>query len=353
MLLRGTLRLWPNAVARMFRPTRTMAHGFYACAMLAVAVSTCRAETWAERLGFPADRKVLILHAHDFGMCHEANAAVTGLLENGSIHSASAMAPCPWFHDAAKWCAAHPDADVGLDLTVNSEWENYRWRPVAADALVATLVGPDRFFWRSPTQTMVNATADEVERELIAQIECAKMNGLQPTHLTAHLGTLFTRPDLIEVYLRVARQQWIPAMVVEVTPQQLDRFQRQGFPLPDDLVNLLSDYPLPKVDDLQLMPRAESYEDKKAAFVAMLNALPAGLTQIAFHPAIETDALQRIVPAWQQRVWELKMLQDPDVRAVLASDQVILTDWRQIMERFEGRRPPEDATSSPEPTPAN
>lgn len=335
------------------RRARIAVQGFWACALAVVMSTACSAETWAERLGYPADRRVLILHAHDFGMCHEANAAVVGLFEGGAIRSASAMAPCPWFHDAARWSSDHPAVDVGLDLTVNSEWENYRWRPVAADALVATLVGPDRFLWRSTTQTMVNATADDVERELIAQIEYAKMSGLKPTHLTAHLGSLFTRPDLIEVYLRVARQHWIPAMVVEVTPAQLDRFQRQGFPLPEDLVDLLRDYPLPKVDDLQLMPFADNYDEKKAAFVRLVQASPAGLTQVAFHPAIETDAVKRIVPTWQQRVWELQLMQDPEVRALLASDQVILTDWREIMDRFEGHPTAAAGPSSAEPTPAN
>ena len=255
------------------------------------------------------------------------------------------MAPCPWFADAAAWCAAHADKDVGLELTVNSEWQHYRWRPVAGDALVATLLDPDRFLWQSPTQIMVNATADDVEQELLAQIEYAKSIGMRPTHLTTHLGALVTRPDLIEVYLKVARLQWIPAVVVEVTPEQLERFRSLGFPMPDDLVQLFDAYPLPKVDDLRLLEHGDSYAAKKEAFLNLVRELPPGLTQIAMHPAVESDALKRIVPDWQQRVWEAQLLADPDVRAALAGEGTVITNWREMMSRFQDR-PPEAADSS-------
>jgi hypothetical protein len=320
--------------------------------LVAFSASSSAAETWAERLGYPPRHKVIVLHAHDLGMCYETTAAGTKLLASGAIRSATAMAPCPWFGEAARWCAEHPQVDVGLDLTLNSEWENYRWRPVASDVLVASLMDPDRYLWRSITQTMVNASVEDVEHELTAQIVYAKSCGLRPTHLTTHLGALVTRPDLIEVYLRVARQHWIPAMVVEVTPEQLDRFRAQGFPLPDDLVQLFRDYPLPKVDDLRFVAAGVSYEAKKLAFLALIRDLPAGLTQVAFHPAIESMALQRIVPEWQQRVWELELLSDPEVQTALKADGIVLTDWVEIMRRFEGR-PPDDARETPsEATPA-
>jgi predicted glycoside hydrolase/deacetylase ChbG (UPF0249 family) len=257
--------------------------------------------------------------------------------------SAGAMAPCPWFADLTAWAAEHPRADIGLELTINSEWKHYRWRPVAGDNLVATLLDPDRFLWPSTTQIMVNARADDVENELRAQIAYARALGFRPTHLTTHLGALVTRPDLIEVYLRVAREHWIPAMVVELTGEQAERFRRQGFPLPDDIVTLLADYPLPKVDDLRMVPPAESYEAKKAALLALLRDLAPGLTQIAFHPAVESEALKRIDPHWRQRVWDAQLIADPDVQAALRHESFVLTNWRELMRRFEGRPEPADA----------
>jgi predicted glycoside hydrolase/deacetylase ChbG (UPF0249 family) len=317
---------------------------------LALAVfdaATGHAESWAERLGYPSGSKVILLHLNEMGMCYETNAAVRSILEAGPARSASAMAPCPWFADAAAWCARHPDADVGLELTITSEWENYRWRPVAGDALVATLLDPDRFFWRTPTQIMVNAAAEDVEHELLAQINYAKSLGMRPSHLTTHLGALVTRPDLIEVYLRVARQQWIPAVVVEVTPEHLERFRGAGFPMPEDIIQLFADYPLPKVDDLRMLPPADSFAAKKQAFLKLIDELPPGLTQIAVLPAVESDALKRIVPNWQERVWNAELLADDDVKRALGAERIVITDWREIMSRFEGRpQPANDATSA-------
>ena len=196
-----------------------------ALVILACITASARAETWAERLGYPADSKVLVLHANELGLCFETNAAGTKLLEEGIVKSGAAMVPAPWFGDLAEWCQAHPDADVGLELTLNSELRNYRWQPVA-NGLVPSLVDSNGFLWRTPVQTMVNGTADEVEIELRAQINRAKMAGFHPSHLTTHLGTLVTRPDLMEVYLRIARQEWIPAMIVELTPEQSRAFSR-------------------------------------------------------------------------------------------------------------------------------
>lgn len=305
--------------------------------ILACFASQAGAETWADRLGYPAGSKVIVLHANAMGMCYETSAAGTKLLDGDMVRSAAAIVPAPWFNEFAQWCQAHPDADVGLELTLNSEFQEYRWQPTAAGGSVPSLVDSDGFLWQTPVQTMVNGSTEDVEREVRAQIARAKMAGLHPTHLTTHLGTLITRPDLIAVYLRIARDEWIPAMIVELTPEQVERFKQEGFPLPDDMIQLLDDYPLPKVDDLHFVGDAESYAAKKQAFLDMLSKLSPGLTQIAFHPAIESDALKQITPRWQQRVWDAQLMADDEVRQALEAEGVVLTDWREIMQRFEGR----------------
>ncbi|HEX6960593.1 MAG TPA: polysaccharide deacetylase family protein [Lacipirellula sp.] len=301
-----------------------------------VAGREASAENWADRLGFPAGRKVVLLHANELGMCFEANAAAAQLADAGLVRSFSAMAPCPWFADAAQWRRSREDADVGLELTLSSEFENYRWKPVSPSDLTASLCDDQGYFWRTPIQTMVNGSAAEAEQELIAQIDRAKKLGLNPTHLTTHLGAMVTRPDLIEAYLRIARRHWVPAVVVELTPEQVARFEQQGYPLPDDIIELLSDYPLPKVDDLQAVPAAETYDQKKEGFLTLLDELAPGITQIAFRPAIESDALPRITGDWQQRNWDAQLLADPDVAAAIRDQEIVVTDWKELMRRFEG-----------------
>jgi predicted glycoside hydrolase/deacetylase ChbG (UPF0249 family) len=305
--------------------------------LLASYAAPALADTWAERLGYPADAKVLVLHANELGLAYETNAAGTKLLEEGPVRSAGALVPAPWFADFAKWSQAHPHADVGLELTLNSELANYRCKPVLSTGLVPSLVGADDFLWQLPVQTTVNATAADVEREIRAQINRARNLGLVPSHLTTHLGTLVTRPDFMEVYLRIARQEWIPAMIVEVTPELVERFREQGYPLPDEVIALLEDYPLPKVDDLQFLGADGSFEAKKQAFLKLLAELKPGITQLAFAPAIESEALARIVPNAEERVWNARLFADEEVRQALAAENVVITNWREIMARFEGR----------------
>lgn len=302
-----------------------------------------RSETWAERLGFPSDKKVVLLHATELGLCYETNTAGTRLLEGDLVRSAAAMAPCPWFGDLADWRKEHPRADLGLSLTLNSPASSYRWKPVAHYSEVPTLTDTDGFLWETPLQTMVNASADQVEREVEAQIAYAKSLGIEPTHFTTHLGTLVTRPDLIEVYLRVARRHWIPSVVVEMTPEHLERFAQAGYPMPEDVIRLMAEYPLPKVDDLRIVASADSYEAKKQAFLDLLRGLSPGITQVAFVPAEESEALKHITNDWQQRVWDAQLMSDDDVRQLLQSDDYILTNWVELMDRFEGapRQPAE------------
>jgi len=310
--------------------------------------SVACADTWAERLGFPADKSVVILHAHEIGIAHATNAAAEKLHASDSKHSSSVTVPAPWFLDFAAWSGKHPHADVGIALTVNSELANHRWQPISPHSRVTSLVDNEGYFWPSTTQTMVNASAAEVEQELHSQIQRALRAGLKPTHLTTHLGTLFMRLDFTEVYLRLARQYWIPAVVIELTPEHVERFQLMGYPIPAELIGLLENYPLPKVDDLQFIQPAESYEELRSSFVELIQGLSPGLIQVSFHPAIESDELKRVTPDWQQRVWSMQLMQDPEIRSLLTGDQVILTNWREVMGRYTGRPPAQAAPAKNE-----
>jgi chitin disaccharide deacetylase len=301
-----------------------------------LAAHGARAETWAERLGFDADKKVIIIHAQEMGLCFETNAAGRQLFEQGIACSSSAMAPCPWFDDFADWSRAHKDADVGLALTLNNQSSHYRWQPLARDEQVRSLVDQKGFLWPTVMQTTVNADVTEVETELRAQILRAQLDGLEPTHFTTQMGALYTRLDLTRLYLGLAQEYWIPAVVVELTPEHIERFRGMGVPLPDELAVAIQEYQLPKLDDLQFVPSGATYEEKKQRLLKLIDGLSLGITSVEFYPAVESPALSHIVDDAEQRLWDAQLLHDPDITARLGADDVVLTTWREIMQRFEG-----------------
>lgn len=303
---------------------------------LGACTSRSFAQTWAERLGYDAGKRVLILHVDQMGMCHETNQAASELLASGVAQAAGAMAPCPWFGEVADWARRHPAQDVGLTLTFNSEWAHYRWRPIAPRSLVPSLVDRDGFLWRTETQFAVNANPKEVEHELRAQIDCALRAGLKPSHLNLHRGVLVMRHELAEIYLRLAREYWIPAVMIELTPERLQRFHEAGLPLEGEMLELLASYPLPRIDELLFLRPAGSYEEQRAEFLALVESAAPGITQIKLFPAAESDALKHITPTWHQRVWSAQLLSDPAVRDALAAEDIEFTNWKEIMRRFEG-----------------
>jgi hypothetical protein len=156
------------------------------------------------------------------------------------------------------------------------------------------------------------------------------------------LGALLVRPDVAAAYLETARKQWIPAVIVELTPEHINRFRALGTPLDSNLERLIRDYPLPKLDDVRFVPMAETYEAKREQFYELVRSLAPGITQIVVHPAVESDALKSITDRWQQSVWDAQLMADAEVHQFLVSEQVFFTNWKEIMRRFEGTVPPEE-----------
>jgi predicted glycoside hydrolase/deacetylase ChbG (UPF0249 family) len=296
--------------------------------------NSIKSDTWGAKLGFPMDRKVLILHADDMGMCPEANQAGIAQLEKNEIQSAAIMAPCPNFEEFAQWYKANPSEDVGIHLTLTSEWKTHRWGPVSDPVLVPGLIDPAGYLWHSVPQVVMSAKAEEIEKEIRAQIEKSFAVGIQPSHIDTHMGTLYGSQDYAKVYMKIAMEYNIPAMVIEFTDEVVARFREEGYPITDDMINFVSDYPLPKLDNFQSVTKASSYEEKKENFFKLVNSLQPGITEIIFHPSIESDSLKNITNSWQQRVWEGQMFADPDMKQFFQDEKILFTNWKDMMKRF-------------------
>ena len=294
-------------------------------------------KNWAEKLGYPVNSKVVMLHADDIGMCSEANEAVIPYLLNDQIQSAAAMVPCPWFNDIADWYKKHPEEDIGLHLTLTSEWKNYRWGPVSNPSNVPELIDPEGYMWRGVIDVVSRTPVTTIEKEVRAQIERAYERGIKPGHIDTHMGTLYSKVEYAEAFFKVAMEYGIPANVIEFTPDRVQKFRKQGYPITARLIQSGRKYTLPKLDDFTSVPNGKSYQEKKELFFDLVQNLEPGITEIIFHPSIETEGLKKITNSWQQRVWEAKMFSDPEVIQFLKNEGIIFTNWKEMMVRFKER----------------
>jgi len=292
--------------------------------------------TWAEKLGYPADKLVLILHADDIGMCEEANISAQNYLEAGYIQSAAVMMPCEYAAEMIDWAKQHPDQDIGLHLTLTSEWKTWRWPSVTDTAEVPGLIDPEGKLWRKVVDVAMHASPEEVEQEIRAQVGKALSLGYRPDHIDTHMGTLYANPKYTAAYLKVAEEYQIPAMVLDMNnPEVVAGFKAQGYPIDEEMIGYVNDYSLPKLDFFASAPNGSSYEDKVQQFFNPINSLKPGLTEIIFHPSEDTENLKAITHSWQQRVWEAKMFSDPAMQEFLAKKGVVFTNWKEIMNRFQ------------------
>ncbi|HEY1603896.1 MAG TPA: polysaccharide deacetylase family protein [Pirellulales bacterium] len=326
-------RVWGDFIRR------SVIVGLLACLASVAVVQMVRAETWGEKLGYPAGKKVLILHADDIGMCYEANEAAKAYLKTGHIQSAALMVPCPWYNEMANWYIENPDYDLGLHLALTSEWKWYRWGPVAERAKVPGLIDNDGYLWRAVQSVVLAAKPEEIEAEIRAQINRAIARGTRPSHIDTHMGTLFARPDYTKVYLKVAEEFRIPAMAIEPTPKVMAKFKKQGYPVSEAGNKILTDYKLPKLDDFWAAPEGKTYEEKREKFFELVRSFDPGITEIIFHPSVQTEGLKAITGSWQQRVWEAQMFSDPAVLAFFEREGILFTNWKEIMRRFDKKEP--------------
>jgi chitin disaccharide deacetylase len=224
---------------------------------------------------------------------------------------------------------------VGIHLTLTSEWKTHRWGTVANPAEVPGLLDADGYMWRSVQEVVMNATPEEVEKELRAQIEKTLAMGYRPDHMDTHMGTLYGSNDFTEVYLRLAEEYRIPAMVIDFAdPEFVEEFRQMGYPLSDRLLGLIDNYSMPKLDYFSSVPGGNDYEDMRENFFNQIRSPKPGLTEIIFHPQYESEYGKTVAGSWQQRAWEVELFADPVVKEFFKDQGLIFTNWKEIMERF-------------------
>ena len=296
--------------------------------LLVASALSAQTRTIAERLGHPADSKLLIIHADDLAVAHSVDAASFDALDKGAISSASIMVPSPWITEVAAYAKAHPNADLGLHLTLTSEWETYRWGSVAPADKVPSLLDSAGTFPRDEKIVAATAKPVEVERELRAQVERALALGIRPTHLDSHMGALFSTPELIATYVKVAREYRLPFLALRGDPR--------APPQP----------PLSEKDvllDAVIIAGPDVPRDQwKAFYLKSIANLQPGLTEMIVHLGRDDSELQAVMvnhepygSAWRQRDYDV--VTSPEFKKALQDNRVILVTWKELQQL--ARRP--------------
>ena len=231
------------------------------------------------------------------------------------------MVPCPWLTEVADYAKAHPGADLGLHLTLTSEWKTDRWGPVESKNAVPSLLDPAGYLWPESGPAAQHIKADEAEREIRAQIEWAIALGIHPTHLDSHMGVLFSRPDLFGVYVKVAREYKLPFLAA-----------RAG--APKELLALLSENDV-VLDSIVIAGPNVAASGWKDFYSNAIKSLNPGVTEIIVHLGHDDAELQAVMvdhpdygAAWRQRDYDV--VTSAEFKKTLEENHVILIRWKDL-----------------------
>jgi predicted glycoside hydrolase/deacetylase ChbG (UPF0249 family) len=289
--------------------------------LLLAAPVAAQTKSVAERLGYPADAKLVILHADDLAVAHSEDAASFAALDQHAVSSASIMVPCPWLIEVADYAKSHPDADLGLHLTLNSEWKPYRWGSVAPSDKVPTLLDSFGTLW-STTAEASHADPAQVETEIRAQVERALAVGIHPTHLDSHMGTLFSTREFFTAYVKVAHEYHLPFLAVKVSDE---RAKLLSLLAPNDVL----------FDSVVVAPTSISTDQRQTFYLNAIKNLQPGLTYLIVHLAYD-DAESRAMmgqnepfgAAWRQA--DFDAVTSPAFQQALKDNHITVIHWRDL-----------------------
>ncbi|WP_080238976.1 polysaccharide deacetylase family protein [Spirosoma rigui] len=306
-----------------------------------------QAPTYAERLGFPKGKKVIILHVDDAGMSYESNLGTINAVDKGIASSTSVMMPCGWVPQFFDYLKTKPSLDAGVHLTLTAEWNTYRWSPLVGREKAPGLYDEQGAFWHSVAQVVEHASADEVDAEIRAQLARYRSFGVEPTHMDSHMGTLF-EPKFLPRYVKLAMDEKIPilfpgghaSLIIKANNIPADRQQlikqvgeqlwKAGLPVLDDLDGTSYGWNLPAGTPLT-DANLQRYKTQK--FSELLTSARPGLTYIIMHCTSATPTFDQITTSGATRQGDMLAMMDPALKKFIDKEGIIVTTWRELMER--------------------
>lgn len=273
-----------------------------------------------------SNEKLLIINADDFGMCHSTNQAISTLLLEGSITSASLMMTCPWVIEAVSFVKRNPKLDVGIHITHTSEWEHFKWGPLKTN--LTTLTDEYGHFPSETATVIAKADPEELYEEAVAQIELALKMGIDPTNIDNHMGSMNHVTDIL---LQLCQSYRLPLRYPKHAHPKLNQsHNKQLVQHAAEKGILLPDY----VEFLPFFSTVEgiepNYNSTKEATIECIRELKPGITELLFHPSMDTEELKSITKTWKMRRFEFDVFRDKEIAKLLYKEEIRLISWRDI-----------------------
>jgi len=249
----------------------------------------------------------LIIRGDDLGMTHACNMAVKKAFEEGILTCSSILVPAPWFEMAARMCRENQDWCIGVHLTLNGEWRDYRWKPILPVTEVPSLVDEDGYFYQTTEAFLAaNPSLKEVEKELRAQVDLALKRKIDVQYIDTHMGTARATPELHAIVKRISLDYGVPIS--------------QGYE-----GDRLSIYEVP-------------YQQKEKALAEKLEQLGPGLWLLVVHPGLDTPeerALEDANPEGLKnialhRAAVTKALTSKKIKKIVRKRNIQLTNYRGL-----------------------
>ncbi len=285
-----------------------------------------------QRLGHPADARVLIITADEFGESHATNMGIVKCWEAGLLKSTTWVAPGPWAPEAAEYVRKHPEMDVGVHLTLTmGNVSGMGYRPLLSRAEAPGLHTPEGYLWPFGVEAWQHATADEIKRESRAQIQKAIQMGIDPTHLDPHDG-IFNFPrgtsmgrhlhEFAQLYGELAKEFRVPVRM-SYTRAKLAEMGEQAMPATISKLGVL-------MNDEGMMCEAG-----KGYLKILRGRAPGTVTEMYIHPVIdgpEIRAVRKDKDWWKVGVDNLQQFTAglDEVKQVIKEEGLIVIGWREI-----------------------
>jgi chitin disaccharide deacetylase len=285
-----------------------------------------------KKLGLSNDDRAVIIHTDDIGMCQASVEAFADLNQAGIISSGAVMVPCPWFLQAADYARSHPQADLGVHLTLTSEWKTYRWGPISTRDPGSGLIDEEGCFHHRSEETQAHGDPEAVEAELNAQVERAIKAGIVPTHVDTHMGTV-AHPKFMGTYIQLSMKFRVPMMIMRLDEAgwQALGLDPQFAAMAAGLIQQLEESGLPLLDRYTGMPLDDDTDHLERTKKA-LSALEPGVTHFIIHPSKDTPELRAITPDWRCRVGNYQDFMNDELRRHIQNIGLHVIGYRALKE---------------------